>query len=220
MLNTPPVHSSRWMECRWSGEEEPVNADLGRRFWKAADWQAIATQWDGEPVDPRWHTSFASRWTAEFLYFGFHADFEGLTMVDQPIRQRRTQGLWTKEDVVEVFLGPDLDFPDRYKEFELSPSAQWIEIDLDRSRSFSDFEWICGMESRSVVDHPRKHWQAEFRVPLRSLGLKGSAVGALFAMNAYRVELKSNLYLAWNPTLSPKPDFHVPARFGRMLLSR
>jgi hypothetical protein len=220
MLNIPPAHFSRLIECRWSGEEEAVKADLETRFWKGAHWQAIATQWNGEPVDPRWETSFASRWTDGFLYFGFHARFECLTMTEQPVVRGRTYELWNKEDVVEIFLAPDLNTPNLYKEFELSPSAQWIEIDLDSARSFKNFEWASGMESRSVVNHNEKHWQAEFRVPLRSLGMVGLPAGTQVALNAYRVEMKSQLYLAWSPTLSLQPDFHVPGRFGRMLLSR
>jgi len=220
MMNTPSIHPARVLECRWADEERPVKADLGTDFWRAAQWQAISTQWNGEGVDPQWETSFAARWTEHFLYFGFHAAFKNLTMVDRPLVQERTHNLWDKEDVVEIFMAPDLSRPNCYKEFELSPSTQWIEIDLDRDRDVKDFDWVGGMEPRSAVNMVRRRWQAEFRVPLKSLGLNGMGAGTRVALNAYRVELKSHLYLAWNPTMTPKPDFHVPRRFGRMFLSR
>jgi hypothetical protein len=219
-MNTPTAGAPRVLECRWSDEEQPVRADLGTEFWRAAQWEAISTQWNGEAVDPQWETFFAARWTGEFLYFGFHSQFQNLTMVDRPQIETRIHDLWDKEDVVEIFMAPDLRRLNCYKEFELSPSAQWIEIDLDRDRNFKNFNWDGGMESRSAVNLVRRHWQAEFRVSLESLGMKGMAAGTRVALNAFRVELKSQLYLAWNPTMTPKPDFHVPQRFGRMLLSR
>ncbi|MBZ5535499.1 MAG: carbohydrate-binding family 9-like protein [Acidobacteriia bacterium] len=220
MMNTPSRIPSRVYECRWAEEGPPLTADLGTEFWEAAQWQAISTQWNGEAVDPQWETSFAARWTEDFLYFGFHSRFQNLTMVDRPLVQTRTPSLWDKEDVVEIFIAPDLKRPNRYKEFELSPSAQWIEIDLDWDRNLKNFNWAAGMESRSTVNMVRRQWQAEFRVPLGSLEMKGVAAGTCVALNAYRVELRSCLYLAWNPTMTPKPDFHVPQRFGQMFLSQ
>lgn len=219
-MSTPTADPSRVLECRWANEKPPVKADWGTEFWRGAQWQAISTQWNGEAVGPPWETSFATRWTKDFLHFGFDCRFQKLTMSDRPQVQTRTHDLWDKEDVVEIFISPDLRRPNCYKEFELSPSAQWIEIDVDRDRDLKDFHWVAGMESRSAVDIGQRHWQAEFRVPLESLGMKEMTTGTRVALNAYRVELKSHLYLAWNPTMTPKPDFHVPRRFGQMVLSR
>lgn len=220
MMNIPSPILSRVYECRRADEEPPVTAELETQFWGTAQWQPISTQWNGKAVDPQWETSFAARWTEGFLYFGFQTRFQNLTMADDPVIQTRTPGLWDKEDVVEVFIASDLKHPNCYKEFELSPSAQWIEIDLDRDRNLKNFNWVAGMEGRSTVNIDQRKWQAEFRVPLSSLKMKGVTAGSRVAFNAYRVELKSSLYLAWNPTMTPEPDFHVPRRFGQMLLSQ
>jgi hypothetical protein len=46
-------------------------------------------------------------------------------------------------------------------------------------------------------------------------------IGAEYAANFYRCDggPPERRYLAWHPTLTPEPDFHVPARFGRIRLA-
>ncbi len=204
------------IECRRSSLETPLRADLDSEFWRLAQWQRIATRWDGAPVEPSWQTDFACRWTARYLYFAFRTHYVNPTVSSQPVLDRRTHELWNQEDVVEIFLAPELDFPNRYKEFELSPSGQWIDIDLDWERGYKDFEWNSAMESMSRLDSARQSWAAEFRVPIESFSPAKLAAGSEVAINAFRVELKSNLYLAWSPTFTDTPNFHVPSRFGRM----
>ena len=208
------------IECFWSEFEPSVRTVLTTDFWRAADWQEVGAQWNGKGADPRWQTRFATRWTPNFIYFAFQTRFVELTMVDQPNLDTRTHELWKKEDVVEIFLNPDIRFPNRYKEFELSPSSQWIDIEVNQDEGYKNFEWTSGMNCRSIVERAQKQWLAEFRVPLRSLGLVGTPPGRQVPLNAYRIELKSKLYLAWSPTYTPQPDYHVPSRFGRMVLSR
>jgi hypothetical protein len=204
-------------ECRRAEAEPTVTAQLETDFWETALWQSIAFTWNGEPSPPESHTSFASRWTGNFLYFAFRTRYRQLTICDRPTLDSRTPQLWNKEDVVEIFLAPDPDMINRYKEFEVSPSAQWIDIDLDRDHGKINYEWASGMEARTRIDKSLHQWQAEFRVSLMAFSPIQFKTGTEVAINAFRVELKSDLYLAWSPTYTPRPNFHVPSHFGRMV---
>ncbi len=205
-------------QCRWAEEDPPLGGQLSSDFWRSAEWQSILRQWDGQPIPSRWETAFASRWTGQFLYFAFRSHYDVLTCTDRPSTASKTPTLWEKEDVVEIFLAPDQNHLTQYKEFEVSPSSQWIDIDLDWSSGSKDFEWESGMESRTLIDRIGKRWEAEFRVPLRSFLPTSLSAGSAVRLNAYRVELKSQLYLAWSPTFTAEPNFHVPSKFGRMIL--
>jgi alpha-galactosidase len=204
------------VECRFSRNEPDLLTPLEASFWSEADWQEVTCQWNGDPADEKWRTAFASKWTPRFVYFAFTCQYEELTTSCQPNLRTKTQQLWNKEDVVEIFLSPDIRHLDCYKEFELSPSSQWIDIDIDRSRNNIDFEWISGMEGQSAVDATHHLWSGTFRVPLGAFKPAELKEDVTVALNAYRVELKSDLFLAWNPTCTPQPNFHVPAQFGRM----
>lgn len=207
------------IECRWSETQPPVRADLDTEFWHKAIWRRIYRQWNGEEANGCWETLFGVRWTSRFVYFAFHVPFIHLTMTNCPVLLSRTHQLWKKEDVVEIFIAPDINRLSRYDEFELSPSGQWINIELDQETGEKNFEWSSGMESWSIVDYSRKHWQAEFRIPLKAFEPVKIDAGIQVGLNAYRVELKSDLYMAWSPTYSLHPNFHIPEHFGRMIFS-
>lgn len=215
----PNPHDSPCIECRWSATESSLEARFETNFWNFADWRSIDRQWNGQQAEASWATRFASGWTTNYLYFAFLSRFQKLTMTQYPDVNAKTPLLWEKEDVVEVFIAPDAAFPLQYKEFELSPSSQWIDIDIDSSRGYKDFDWPSGMESTSRIDQSTKTWRSEFRVPSRAFG-KPASEGSIMLINAYRVELASDLYLAWNPTMTALPNFHVPDRFGKMMFVR
>lgn len=206
------------MECRYSPHETEVDGSIEKVFWNAAEWQPIDKQWNGSASDPQWETAFASRWTDQFVYFAFRTHFFRITVANRPVTQARTHELWAKEDVVEIFLAPDVAAISHYKEFELSPSGQWIDIEIRLEQGYKDFNWSSGMESNSVLNLPRKLWCAEFRIPRVSFAPSVPGLGSEVGLNAYRVELASSLHLTWSPTLTPKPNFHYPDRFGRLRL--
>ncbi len=86
----------------------------------------------GEP-QPEARTDIRSRWTSNSLYFLFVSDYDSLFLKPDPSTERDTWGLW-EYDVVEVFIGYDLKNIDIYKEFEVSPQAEWVDLDVDRKR--------------------------------------------------------------------------------------
>jgi hypothetical protein len=71
------------------------------------------------------------------------------------------------------------------------------------------------------VDAERKIWTAELAIPMRALTTKFDP-SAAWRVNFYRVEgkVEPRHYMAWQPTMSPQPNFHVPEKFGTLRFGR
>ena len=132
---------------------------------------------------------------------------------------RRDEPLW-KEDVFEVFLSP-LPEPAVYYEFEVNPKGALFDARVDspegrRATMRVEVGWNCpGLGARVRVRPDR--WSALLTIPLAPMDPTG-AVRFWYA-NFTRVDRgPTDEYSAWRPTFSDPPDFHVPARFGRLSL--
>ena len=109
--------------------------------------------------------------------------------------------------------------PDRfgekfYKEFEVSPSGQWLDLDI----SPQGLTHIAsGMRSRVEIDEAARVWTAELAIPLTSL-TKYFDPARSWRVNFFRCEglEPERFYAAWQPTETEQPDFHVPQKFGRL----
>jgi alpha-galactosidase len=105
-----------------------------------------------------------------------------------------------------------------YKEFEVAPNGMWIDLDIIPSGR-GDLK--SGLTRSVHVDAERKIWTAELAIPMRALTTKFDP-SAAWRVNFYRVEgkVEPRNYLAWQPTMSPQPNFHVPERFGTLRFGR
>ena len=109
----------------------------------------------------------------------------------------------------------DFDAPyASYKEFEVAPNGMWIDLDIipgGRGNLKS------GLTRSVQIDEESKIWTAELAIPMKSLTLKFDPMGS-WRVNFYRVEGKAEprKYLAWQPTMAPQPNFHVPEKFGTL----
>jgi len=101
-----------------------------------------------------------------------------------------------------------------YKEFEIAPNGMWIDLDIIPSGR-GDLK--SGLTRSVRVDAERKVWTAELAIPMSALTTKFDP-SAKWRVNFYRVEGKAEPreYMAWQPTMSPQPNFHVPERFGTL----
>jgi alpha-galactosidase len=81
------------------------------------------------------------------------------------------------------------------------------------------------MKVKCEIDWQRKLWTARLQAPIepmmRALQLKyRPQAGDAWKVNLFRVSgaEPEREYLAWQPTFTPQPDFHVPSAFGNLLL--
>ena len=131
---------------------------------------------------------------------------------------KRDDPLW-KEDVFEVFLSPH-EPPAVYYEFEVNPLGALFDARVEspegrRQTMRVDVSWNCpGYSAR--VRRSEGRWSALLKIPLAAMG--GEARG-VWRANFYRVDRgESDEYTAWCPTMAEPADFHVPAKFGYLVL--
>ena len=167
-------------------------------------------------------------WSPETLFLRFVCRYRELFLFGDSDLNGRRDHLWDR-DVAEAFLQPP-EFqanssslqPDRevsvgrfyasYKEFEIAPNGMWIDLEISPS---GPADLNSGL-SRSVhVDTFKKIWAAELAIPVRAVSANFDP-GSPWRVNFFRVEgsMEPRSYMAWQPTHTPQPNFHIPEAFG------
>jgi hypothetical protein len=152
------------------------------------------------------------------LYLLFTCPYEALCLKPDPDTSRETNKLW-QWDVAEVFVCPDGDSSRRYKEFEVSPQGEWVDVDvdLDSSNHEDGWVWASGIEVASRIDDTSCIWYGSMRIPFLSIDPRPVAPGNLLRANFFRWYGIQRTSVAWIPTM--KPTFHVPEAFGTLVLA-
>lgn len=161
-------------------------------------------------------TEIRSRWTSQNLYFLFVSHYETLYLKSNPSTEQDTWGLWD----YEVFIGHDLENIHLYKEFEVSPQGEWVDLDVDRKRAGRevDASWNSGFRSQTQIDRGRKVWISEMQITWNSIHPGPITDGTELRLNLYRIEggPVDRKFIAWQPVMAE--SYHTPERFGRLLL--
>ena len=183
--------------------------------WQKAEPIAVTHYWSGETAPGGRHFDVKMLWTEEHLYARFDAIQDGpLVVSGEPNPETKTLGLWDR-DVVEIFIAPDRNEPRRYFEFEAAPNGEWVDlaIDLTSGVRVTDWEFRSGMESAARIEADRV--VTTIKIPWAALGKRPEA-GDIWLGNLFRCVGRdpNRGYLAWSPTLTEVPNFHVPGRFG------
>jgi alpha-galactosidase len=182
--------------------------------WERAEPVRFCTDWRGRNPDPAVETEVSVLWSPETLYLRFVCHYRDLFVFEDSDPTGRRDHLWDR-DVAEAFLQPpDAASPRFYKEFEVSPNGMWIDLDISPG-GLKDLESSL---TRSVhLDRTNQIWSAELAIPMKSLTADFDAAKSWRA-NFYRVEGKAEprRYMAWQPTHTPQPNFHVPSAFGEL----
>jgi alpha-galactosidase len=185
-----------------------------RDCWDHASPIQFDHDWRGENADSSRSTEVRLLWTPETLFMRFHQRYRTITVFPDARPDGWRNELWDR-DVAEAFLQPDPSDPLRYKEFEVSPNGFWIDLDISHGKLG---ELHSKLRRRVVQNSREKTWTAELAVPMLSLTQEFSP-DATWRANFYRVEgeQEPRFYSAWSPTYSPKPNFHVPDAFGKLV---
>lgn len=182
--------------------------------WLRARPVQITRRWSGEAARVSQHAEARLIWTTEALWVRFGGcQTEPLIVSAGPLTQTKTIGLWDR-DVCEIFIAPDLRYPNRYFEFEAAPSGEWVDlaIQLAPDGRETDVEFHSGMTTAARIDNQqltitmRIPWSDSIPEPQRE---------DKWRINLFRcVGNGDERYLAWQPTYTPVPNFHVPEVFG------
>ncbi len=204
--------SSEVIAAHVSGE---IRLDASRPAdeWRNATAIAFCSDWQGKNADPRRETRVQALWSPQTLYLRFECRYRELYVFADSDPDGRRDHLWDR-DVAETFLQPDPSRERYYREFEVSPNGMWVDLDIFPG---GRADLRSGMQRSVVLDEKSHIWTAELAIPMKSLTLQFDPA-AVWRANFYRVEGKKEprAYLAWQPTGTPQPNFHVPSAFGKL----
>lgn len=189
------------------------------RDWPVERTVWIMRDWQGQPLPPGVATGIAAGYTDHELVFLFYSHYRELTLREGEIPKTDVNDIY-RWDTVEVFLDPDPATPQTYFEWELSPRRERLDLAVDVQAQEFDVSWESGMRDETNLDRNRRIWAAMIIIPFTRL--PHPRAGDMWKGNFFRTEGKSpnRLYQAWQPTGTPKPNYHVPEVFGDIVFER
>ena len=189
--------------------------ELQNTAWKSAKLVSIHNYWSGVEAPVGRHAKARMLWSDAAIYIQFEANQdEPLVVSDPPDLTSKTLGLWDR-DVCELFIAPDKDKRNRYFEFEIAPNGEWVDLGIEvlPAKRETDWDYRSGMESKAVIKD--KKIVMAIRIAWKALGSTPKA-GDIWLGNLFRCVGRDPTrgYLAWRPTETKEPSFHVPDKFG------
>ena len=198
----------------------PLATDPSRKPWRTAAVTRLRRDCTHKTDYPELNTEIRGFWTDTDLYLLFRCPFKELNLFLPPTGGPRVK-LWDR-DVVEMFLGDDWDNIRHYREFEIAPTGDWIDLAIDLDKKSYDHKWRSGWETAARVDRKTHTWYAAARIPLASVSRKPVEPGTKWRANLYRIDGLGDdaqrHFLCWQPTcvLNRDPN-HVPEHFGTLV---
>lgn len=190
--------------------------DLSNAFWETAEPVRTGTYWSGVKAPEGRHFETRLLWSDTHLYVRFIAEqTEELVVNPTPDLSQNADQLWER-DVCEIFISPcDPYHPTQYFEFEVAPTGEWLDLDIEIFGGARNTGWAyeSGMETAAEIGEGKV--TMAFRVSFKALG-KTPNPGDVWRGNFFRCVGKGETrgYLAWQPTRTQTPSFHVPEVFG------
>ncbi|MEZ5347102.1 MAG: carbohydrate-binding family 9-like protein [Pyrinomonadaceae bacterium] len=198
-----------------------IDADFDISETENASWSLSADilidkYWSGESAPRERQSRVKLLWSDNALYVRFKcSQFEPLVISEDPDPTKKTKGLWDR-DVCEIFIAPDPVFVDHYFEFEAAPTGEWIDLEIEKtgSKRSTSFDYNSGMTSAAQISG--NEIIIAMKLPFAALS-KVPVNGDAWRGNLFRIigEGSTRGYLAWCPTETAVPDFHVPGKFGK-----
>ncbi len=190
-------------------------ADLTHADWNRARAIQITRYWSGNPAPPDRHAEARMLWSDDSLCVRFVCrQTEPLIVSSNPQTETKTMGLWDR-DVCEAFIAPGPELPTRYYEFEAAPTGEWVDlaIQVNQAQRETDWDFNSGITTSARIDE--EQIIVAMRIPW------GNRIPKPQREERWRINLfrcvgsgKDRGYLAWVPTRSEQPNFHVPEAFG------
>lgn len=193
-------------------------ADLHNAEWAKAQPIQIDRYWSGDVAPIGRHAEAGILWSENALHVRFDCQqAEPLVVSANPQTEKKTLGLWDR-DVCEIFVAPDPNIVERYYEFEAAPTGEWLDVGIHWSpeKRESDWEFSSGMNAAIRIEKDRV--TIAMRIPWSEEIPKPQA-GEHWRVNLFRCvgSDPDRGYLAWQPTRTPDPNFHVPRVFGSLI---
>ena len=202
------------VEARFTQTALAVN-DLHHDDWAKAKPVKIDHYWSGELAPGSRHAEVRILWSGKALYVRYVCEqSEPLVMSDKPQTKTKTMQLWDR-DVCEIFIAPDPSVVEKYLEFEVAPTGEWLDVAIDLTTGDRQSDWKFDSHMTAAAQIEKDRVTMAMRIPWNHW-IHEPQKGERWRVNLFRCVGKDQNrgYLAWQPTRTPEPSFHVPQVFG------
>ncbi len=181
--------------------------------WTRAPAQTFLGDWSGAPTKTA--TKARAVWSKDALYMLFELENAGLNTDTTKSTAVDREKLY-EEDCVEIFVTPDGKKPTRYAEIEIGPYGHFLDLVVDAKKGDVSFSSVPTIATTRDASKRTAIIEVRLAAPeIVSMFTGGTRLP--FAM--YRMEgTAPRQFLAWSPTHTKTPDFHVPEAFGILVL--
>lgn len=208
------------VEARFTPADLAVT-ELDHAAWETAHPVTIKQYWSGEDAPIGRQAEARLLWSDAALYVRFvYRQTEPMVTSARPQTKRKTIGLWER-DVCEIFITPNTREPERYFEFEAAPTGEWLDLKIHYKPDERETDWKFHSSMAAAARIQLDKVTIAMRVPWKALGRKPRD-GERWRGNLFRVSGAGDTrgYVAWRPTRTPEPNFHLPAAFGWIRFER
>ncbi len=196
---------------------------------QSPEWRNASSAWIVKDCSrtldyPNLKTEVKGFWTDTDLHLLFVCPYETLNVFLPADNSKARRKLWDR-DVVEIFLGDDWDNIRHYREYEIAPTGDWIDLAIDLDKKGAGGGWRSGWKTSAGIDEAAHVWYAAAKIPLQSVSTAPVKPGTRWRMNLYRIEGQGEdpqrHFMCWQPTcvIGRDPN-HVPENFGSLLFSK
>ena len=201
-----------------------LSTDPASPVWAGAARTAIVKDCSHVLEYPELNSTVRGFWTDKDLYLLFECPYKELNLWLPAMGGGPRNKLWDR-DVVEFFLGDDWTNIRHYREFEIAPTGDWIDLAIDLDRKSFDQSWRSGWTTAARIDKNAKVWYAAARIPLSAVSKNRVKAGTKWRGNLYRIEGlgedPQRHFLCWQPTcVIGKDANHVPEHFGTLIFAK
>jgi hypothetical protein len=201
--------------------EPPLDADPTSAAWKSAGIASIVKDCSRQVDYPDLETKVRGFWTDSALYLQFSCPYRSLNTFPPAANGDDREKLWDR-DVVEVFLGDDWKNIRHYREYEIAPTGERVDLAINLDGGGEGRPWNSGWQTNARIDESHKTWYASARIPLTSVSRDTILPGTRWRMNLYRIDGEGpdsvRRFLCWQPTCVVNRDpNHVPEAFGTLV---
>lgn len=189
--------------------------DLSNVEWIKAQRVPIDHYWSGDPAPASRYAEARILWSDKALHLRYTCNQgEPLIASDHPQIEKKTMGLWDR-DVCEIFIAPDPNVVERYFEFEAAPTGEWVDVAIHWTPGRRESDWNFSSHLTTAAKIEPDRVTIAMRIPWNHW-IHQPQKGERWRVNLFRCVGKdpNRGYLAWQPTKTPQPNFHVPQVFG------
>ena len=190
-------------------------AQIDDSAWKNAIPVQITRYWSGETAPAGRHAEARILWSRRALHLRFVCpQVEPLVVSSNPQTAKKVMGLWDR-DVCEIFIAPDPTVLERYFEFEAAPNGEWLDVAIHWTKDKRESDWEFNSHMTTAARIEKDRVTIAMRIPWNHW-IHEPRTGERWRVNLFRCvgSDPTRGYLAWQPTRTPHPDFHVPQVFG------